>query len=90
MYLFFKRYDQVLKEGKRRSEELKNMLEKFALLRDCDETLESLAQQKNLANQYMTISSPADHSSDEEEADLEKVEKLQRQLEDFQRVRKPV
>merc|ERR1719489_746244 len=80
-----KLYDQVLKEGKRRSEELKNLLEKFALLRDCDENLEWLAQQKNLANQYMTISSPADHSSDEEEADLEKVEKLQRQLEDFQR-----
>jgi len=78
-------YEQVLKEGKHRSDELQNLLEKFALLRDCDENLEWLARQKSLANQYMIISSPTDQSGDEEEADLEKVEKLQRQLEDFQR-----
>ena len=75
-----------MKEGKHRSDELQNLLEKFALLRDCDENLEWLARQKSLANQYMIISSPTDQSGDEEEADLEKVEKLQRQLEDFQRV----
>ena len=68
--------------GEERRVQLNNSLRKHTLARECDEMLQAINQQRQLA-----LKCKVQNENESEELNLEQVEKLQRQLDDFQKVK---